>query len=95
MSAIRETCGTAAGILAHQRAGEAVCAFCTRAERIAAIEAEGIPRGLPAPPPKAAEPTAPIGGYRPVTDHQAAEHCAALLRELDDRAGVRHLRVAS
>jgi hypothetical protein len=93
MSAIRETCGTVAGILAHQRAGEARCGFCERAGAVAALEAEGIPRGLSALP--APELESPARAYRPVSDDQAAEHRAALIRALDDGAGARHLRVAS
>jgi hypothetical protein len=92
MSAIRETCGTVAGVLAHRRGGETACGFCQQAEAVAAITAEGVPTGIPVPP---AESASPIGTYRPVSDDQAAEHRAALLRALDAGKPARRLRAVS
>ena len=66
---IRPGCGTPQGALAHQRAGERWCGWCAYAERLAAIEAEGLvplPRELPSEP------------LNPVSPKQAARNWALL-----------------
>jgi hypothetical protein len=58
----RPGCGALAGALAHVAAGEAPCGWCLRAEAVARLEAEGVPRrppgGLPPGPVTAAEAAA-------------------------------------
>lgn len=47
---IRAGCGTLDGALAHVAAGEGQCGWCARAEAMARLEAEGMPRRPPAVP---------------------------------------------
>jgi hypothetical protein len=70
---IRDTCGSVAGILAHQAAGEPLCGWCSYAEQAHRIAAEGIP----ARPAAAAAIAA-----RPVSAEDAAMHLAVLQREV-------------
>lgn len=88
----RAECGSLAGVLAHEAAYEPPCGWCVQAGRIAALVAEGIPTGLPAPPAKVTE-EAPLGKYKPVTAHQASQHRATLLAELDERDQARVLQL--
>jgi hypothetical protein len=93
---MRPGCGTLAGMLAHQSAGEPACGTCTLADAKARIEAEGIP-SRPSPP----------GWLPPVTAEQAALNAAVLDAEVaiydadyraaagDRPAGRRHLRAVS
>lgn len=68
----RESCGTVRGALDHQAAAEALCGFCTRAEAVARISAEGIPE----------RPPALDAGLRPVTERQQSVHRSVLLAAL-------------
>jgi hypothetical protein len=71
---IRAGCGTLDGALAHAAAGEAQCGWCARAEALARLEAEAVPRR----PPDAAGPP---GG--PVSAAQAERNAAALAAEAE------------
>ena len=69
MSAVRETCGTLHGALAHQAAGERMCGWCARAEAVARASAEGIP-------------SRPSPLWPPVTPEQARAHAEILDAEV-------------
>lgn len=68
----RESCGTLAGLLAHQAAGEKPCGTCALEDAVRRITAEGVPT----------RPT-PAGWLAPVTREQAALNRAELEGELD------------
>lgn len=68
---IRETCGTRAGLMAHQSAGERPCGWCDYAQQARRIAAEGIP-SRPTPP----------GWLPPVSAEQAAHNAALLHSEV-------------
>lgn len=66
---IRETCGTLAGLLAHQAAGESPCGDCAHASHARRVAAEGVP-------------SRPPGSLlAPVTEAEASEHRAVLSAE--------------
>jgi hypothetical protein len=69
---IRVSCGSAAGLLDHQAAGEPPCGTCAYAEGVRRISAEGIP----------ARPT-PAGWLPPVTPDQAVMNAALLEAALE------------
>ena len=69
----RQSCGSLAGIIAHQSAGERPCGWCVQAEVAARLAAEAITwRPAPAGPLQA-----------PVTAARAAVNAAALVAALD------------
>ena len=69
----RHSCGSLAGMIAHQTAGEQPCGWCVQAETAARLAAEAITwRPAPADPLQA-----------PVTTAQAAVNAATLAAELD------------
>ncbi len=72
MTVIREMCGTKAGMLAHQAAGESLCGTCAYTEQARRIAAEGIP-SRPTPP----------GWLPPVTADEAEQHALVLDRETE------------
>jgi hypothetical protein len=65
---VRPECGTPAGALAHQYAGEPWCGWCRHAERVAAAEAEGL--AMPY-------------WYAPVTPERARSNLLTLAQALD------------
>jgi hypothetical protein len=70
---IRPSCGTLAGLLAHQAAGERPCGTCVYEDAVRRFAAEGLP----------CRPT-PVGWLAPVTRAQAAENAALLLAEVEE-----------
>jgi hypothetical protein len=69
----RESCGTPAGLLAHQSAGEKPCGTCALEDAVRRIAAEGVP----------SRPTA-AGWLAPVARAQAAANAAVLLAEVEE-----------
>lgn len=70
---IRPSCGTLAGLLAHQAAGEKPCGTCAFEDGIRRLAAEGLP----------SRPT-PAGWLPPVTRAQAAANAALLAAEAEE-----------
>ncbi len=68
----RHSCGSLAGMIAHQTAGEQPCGWCVQAETAARLAAEAITWR-----------PASAGSFEPVTADQATANRAALEAELD------------
>ena len=68
---IRVSCGSVAGLLDHQAAGERPCGTCAYADQVRRISAEGIPSR-----------PAPAGWLPPVTREEAAQNAAVLFIEV-------------
>jgi hypothetical protein len=85
----RPQCGTPQGALAHQAAGEPWCGWCRHAERLAALQAEGIPM----PPPQARGPLAPVSAVQAAANARLLDTEVAAYENRDRPA--RHLRAVS
>jgi hypothetical protein len=67
MTTYRPSCGTVAGAIAHQQAGEDLCGFCLLADRVAAaVAAQAYPARI----------------WTPVTREQAERNLAVLAAEV-------------
>ena len=69
----RVCCGTLAGMIAHQSAGEKPCGWCLQAETAARLAAEAVTRR-----------PAPAGALDPVTADQATVNRAVLAAEIEE-----------
>jgi len=68
----RQSCGSLAGMIAHQSAGERPCGWCVQAETAARLAAEAITWR-----------PAPAGRFEPVSQEQARENAAVLKAEVE------------
>ena len=72
MTIYRDCCGSLAGMIAHQSAGEKPCGWCAQAETAARLAAEAITwRPVPA------------GALEPVSSDQATVNRAVLAAEVE------------